>query len=510
MFLSLECLCVRPLFWIVGFCEKDVEHIIGKLQELQLPQKATELKKLERDLRKFERGLEGLSTDERKYTKLIFIKHSDLLHKTFRRYCKIGGDPHWITASGWVQMLLDCYVSTKSIDNCDKNGFQELFGRVFSSHEKKKKKKKENAKQQQQHERFITTAFGNLGESLSFVYIITLFFYKQLLLLCVCNVCPFALFYLVCFSIALCLVRLEDDDPWTGIWEEDRKNDSDVVERYRLKQIGDSRVVGCIKTAEYCEITGVLGQLDHTIAHLVIQWHQGDQLGQIKKMECKLKLSDHPQQLPKMEVTWTNIEDNTSRASKTMILYKVNELDNEEGLPNTQGLARYEFWDAVKYLIPYVWDAIEKLDERTKRSIIHKNKTVLENLFFVYAKSDNDGNTDRNDYGLGIAEWQLFCTDVFSGNNRFKDGGKPTSSQISAAFYLTLPELKHELDFELFLKALENLAQEMFKKKPKVKYQTPKIDDRLKLLIEEMCVKLQKSGLNEQQMSKLKDRQLSE
>ncbi|ETO26774.1 hypothetical protein RFI_10360, partial [Reticulomyxa filosa] len=487
----------------------EVEKTLGKLKEFRLPEKPTEMKNLERDLRKMNDGLEGLSADDRKYTKLVVIKHYDLLFRTFRRYCKIGGDTHWMTETGWVQLLLDCNVSTKSIEKCDKEGFEELFHRVFNNHQRPKSKNKGKGKLKAlklSHQRSMS-ALGNLGLS---------------------------------------------DDPWTGIWEEDR-GDLGAVETYRLKQVGDRKLVGCIKTSDYCEITGVLDQLDQSIAHLVIKWYKGARSGQARKMVCQIKPPDagNTKELAKMEIKWTAIEDGKSHASGNMMLHKVSgyylstinyiyiyisinnyknmctELDNDEGLPNTQGLARYEFWDAIcllvamrwpelrrfaaidmfcrEHLNPYIWDPIETFDEKSKRTLIQKHKVSLRKLFTAYAGMDNDEKAD--DDGLGLEEWQLFCSDVFAvGAQRFKNGGKPSVTQCSAAFYLTLPELEEELDFVMFLKGLENLAQEMFKKpflllfvsfinrRPKAKYQTPKVEERLKILIEEMCLKLHTKG----------------
>jgi len=261
--------------------------------------------------------------------------------------------------------------------------------------------------------------------------------------------------------------------------------------------------------------------LNCSVGDLLVKWYKGARTGQARKMACQIKPPDaDKEELAKMEIKWTVIEGGKSHASGNMMLHKMQELDSEEGLPHTKGLARYEFWDGICLLVAmrwpelkryeavdlfcrehvnvYIWDPIETFDDKATRALIQKYKVSLRKLFTAYASMDTDEKSD--DDGLGHEEWQLFCLDVFTaGAPRFKNGGKPSVTQCSGAFYLTLPELERELSFVMFLKALENLAQEMFKKRPKAKYETPSVNERLKILVEEMCTKLHTKGGNPSQ-----------
>merc|ERR1719439_189197 len=48
------------------------------------------------------------SADSRKLAKLAILKHYDLLTAIYKKYCKLGGDQHWMTFNGWILLMKHC------------------------------------------------------------------------------------------------------------------------------------------------------------------------------------------------------------------------------------------------------------------------------------------------------------------------------------------------------------------------------------------------------------------
>ena len=172
------------------------------------------------------------------------------------------------------------------------------------------------------------------------------------------------------------------------------------------------------------------------------------------------------------------------------------------------GLARHEFLDAMLtlsrmkyhdsedplwkifcdlndgYVIPYIWDGLEKRDGNKIKAIFRPHSTELHKLF-------HDHSTQS---AMSKKQWKSLCKDVllFGDKSDFKKGGKPTTEDINGAFELSKEGFDLTLGYKGFVRALENLALEMFRNAPNPKYKVRPLEEKLKLLVK-WCVKLHKS-----------------
>ena len=95
---------------------------------------------------------------------------------------------------------------------------------------------------------------------------------------------------------------------------------------------------------------------------------------------------------------------------------------------------------------------------------------------------------------LGFDEWEQLCKDILKQDkNAFNKGGKPSDNDIRASFELAKEGHDLELTYKGFEDAMKNLAEKLYKKKPKAKYTILSYNDKLKKLLK-WAVKLQKSG----------------
>merc|ERR1719474_545366 len=95
----------------------------------ELPKEKTSRFHIERDLRKLRIGLLKMdSADSRKLAKLSILKHYDLLTAIYKKYCKLGGDKHWMTFNGWILLMKHCrWIKSKD----DKDRIAHLCVEVF-------------------------------------------------------------------------------------------------------------------------------------------------------------------------------------------------------------------------------------------------------------------------------------------------------------------------------------------------------------------------------------------
>ena len=88
--------------------------------------------RFDRDLRKVKAALRKMTVaEDRKYAKLILLKHYKILNDVYKRYCKIGGDIHWLTEFGWSSMMRDCKVVR---DDEEEELFKQMFHDLYNYH----------------------------------------------------------------------------------------------------------------------------------------------------------------------------------------------------------------------------------------------------------------------------------------------------------------------------------------------------------------------------------------
>lgn len=115
---------------------------LGDPSTYNLPTMNPDLFHFERDLRKIKTSLERVSDcAQRKYAKIAILKHYNLLAMIYRKYCKIGGDIHWLTLHGWMAMLRDARILS---DESVCHPFIELFHSTYNYHRKFMDNAKEN------------------------------------------------------------------------------------------------------------------------------------------------------------------------------------------------------------------------------------------------------------------------------------------------------------------------------------------------------------------------------
>jgi len=142
-------------------------------------------------------------------------------------------------------------------------------------------------------------------------------------------------------------------------------------------------------------------------------------------------------------------------------------------------------------LIPFIWGGMEGAEQAILKGIFRPYSTELHRLFEKYTKH-------KVSHLLGLDEWKKLCLDVLNQDNiknAWSRGGKPTETDIDAAYLLSLEDggFDLELTYKYFEKALSNLAQKIYKKQPKQNYASLKYHDKVKKLLK-WAVKLEKSG----------------
>jgi len=433
---------------------------------------------MNRDLRKlsvcFKNDNDEKQTDN--LTKIAVLKYYDILFETFIKYCKIGGDSDWLTIDGWNALMLDSCVIDET-DDLTKKELTNLFYSIYNQHHEMNEeiahKKKISLRQsqilKQQHMKVSTRTFV--------------------------------------------LSEWNDFDPWTGQWE---VNDNEYgTEQYTLKQIGDKKVMGFIKSFEFCDINGSLND-DKLSCEMMIFWHLGARKN--KRRLCKVRLNKPETATDDVtiNVKWKSIPissnmDQISTEKGEFVMNKIKKdlsSFDDNAFKGVIGLARHEYFDAMcclaqrKFknlniatyaklsnlcefnLIPFIWGGDEGANAATLKGIFRPFSTELHRLFEKY-----------NENGLLSKEsWSNLCFDIFKQNkSAFIRGGKPSDNDISASYQLSLDGTDLELTYKLFEKALAALAQKIFKKKPKAKYNMSiKYNDKLKKLLK-WCAKLEKS-----------------
>ena len=287
------------------------------------------------------------------------------------------------------------------------------------------------------------------------------------------------------------------------------------TEQYTLKQIGDKKVMGFIKTFEFCDINGSLND-DKLSCEMIIFWHQGARKN--KRRLCKVDLNKPQTETDPVTITvrWKSIaissnQNHVSQENGKFVMNKVEKdlsAEDDNAFKGVIGLARHEYFDAMcvlaqmkfskesippfhklsnlceQNLIPFIWGGDEGAQAATLKGIFRPFSTELHRLFEKY-----------NEDGLmSLDKWRKLCSDVFKQNKAaFTNGGKPTDNDINASYQLSKEGHDLELTYKLFEKALAALAQRLFKKKPKAKYNMSlKYNDKLKKLLK-WCAKLEKS-----------------
>eukprot|EP01084_Bolivina_argentea_P159734 278204_1 len=154
-------------------------------------------------------------------------------------YSKLGGDIYWLTMFGWMELMRDCKLIT--IEN-DTNIYFNLFHTIYKHYHHTKQLSVNN--NNNKHSTQLSALYG------------TQTFY--------------------------------DKDPWSGIWckEKDRKileqmdnnsykSDTNLyVEKYKIRVVGDLRIIGCINNINYANIGGVLNLNNYRKAKLEIRFGQ--------------------------------------------------------------------------------------------------------------------------------------------------------------------------------------------------------------------------------------------
>eukprot|EP01083_Nonionella_stella_P074375 201749_1 len=436
----------------------SLKQSFGDPSKYKLATNAKERELIERDVRKL-----LMSND--KYTKLAVLKHYDILMETFIRYCKIGQDTDWLTMKGWDALCADAFISNKT--TCTPPQCHEVFNIVYAKHNPLQDR------QQRTHKAKMSTQ--------------------------------------------MVLSEWNEVDPWSGTWQHE---DDDNDETFTFKQIGDKKLVGFIKSFEFCDMNGSLKPgSNKTKANMMISWHLGARKNKRRLCKCSLMKPTTNSGGPiKMMIEWkeiaiSSIVDQIQQEKGVYILVKMEELSHEKdaSFKYQIGLARHEYIDAMlvvsqmrydadarskyetltklcdNHLIPFIWNGSEGAQEATIKSLFRPYSTELHKLFAKY----NDiysGNL------LCVDAWTVLCNDIFKYGPRDLKDAKPSANDIASSFELAKEGHDLELNYKGFEKALQMLASKIYKKQPRAKYKTDiKYQEKLKALLK-WSVKLQKSG----------------
>jgi len=444
---------------------QKVSAVLGDRNQFKVPAKPA----VERDLRKLQMGLQDLDGEQRKYAKLSVLKYYDILFEVFRRYCKIGGDKHWLTASGWTALINDAFIADKKSETCTASACEALFKQVYDSHHGGGGKP---ARARQQHVKNMTTTALNLAE-------------------------------------------WNDEDPWTGVWRQDTEDiGGGAAEVYRLKQNGDRKLVGWINKFGFCDLNGSVNAGDRKQAEVMAHWHEGARQGKRRLCKCTLvKAATTDAIRITINVEWKSIAassnvDTGGVEEGVYTMTKVDVLSHEDlaAFAFQIGLARHEYLDAMlmlakmkypelpryealselceHYLVEYIFGGMAQAEEATLKTLFRPYSTELHLLFGVFK-----GGL------IGAHEWRALCADLLKQDkSAFAKGGLPSKSDIDAAFELAKDGYDLQLTYKAFEVALKNLAQRLWKKKPRMNKHEEKTQAfKLKKLLK-WAVKMQKKG----------------
>lgn len=475
----------------------EVSDILGNPLSYKLPlEEKDSMKNLERDMRKMHQGLHDQSRNQRKYSKLAILKHYNCLCAVYDRYCKLGGDRHWLTMDGYMWMLKDASIPNKD-STCTNETCKQLFSITYKMHHRLQ------SRHSSKHKIKLSTLYGD--------------------------------------------DKFHDPDPWTGIWKQDGNMGSSSprsssprsstprtpksprgeidANTYKLRKIGDLRIAGCINSKSYADISGAFHSLNYKKSELEIKYHQRRRAGVKRIWKAELIAPKNITDSIRMKVQWTEIDEKargSQAKSGKLWLEKISGLDdNDIDLPKDEliGLSRHEFFDTIlsiastKYEIDYEYQfiCIDKLltthinaylyknillslsntienNQYIKNKLREKNLT-LRKLFKIYASLDQDESAD--DDGLGQDEWCTFATKLCeTGKNLNKkiwiNGGKPTFSDMKAAFILSKTNIEldeDEVDYPHFQRCILHLTNMIFKEKPDAKYKTLSFEEKLDLVL---------------------------
>eukprot|EP01084_Bolivina_argentea_P264447 447954_1 len=105
---------------------------------------------------------------------------------------------------------------------------------------------------------------------------------------------------LVCWPRKLLLNEYNTDDPWSGIWKHENNDNEEI---YKIKQIGDNKLRGWIKSNEFCDINGSLNNINKTESEIMLFWHKGPRKNKRRLCKCILNKG-----MPiSMSVKWKSI-----------------------------------------------------------------------------------------------------------------------------------------------------------------------------------------------------------
>jgi len=495
----------------------------------KLPEKKGDLKDIDRDLRKLKIGLLRMdSSDSRKLAKLSILKHYDLLTAIYKKYCKLGGDKHWMTFNGWILLMKHCrWIKSKE----DKDRVAQLCVEIFDDtyqyhHAKQHIYDGANGK----HVAYLSGMYGD--------------------------------------------GQFHDINPWTGVWclqedkeridgilkmkverkksfisgagskgkikeEEDKKKRATSYETYKFRKYGDIRVMGCYEhpiDKSEADIGGGLNKKDHKKAKLEIRFKTRSVQGhhQRRMFNCTISPPEDEESPITMTVKWKEVDN---KGSGTIELFKLKGLDDEDSaLPATEytGLARHEFFDAMLLLASvvnnnedgdlndlykmmdevachtltdYVYNGIIETRKHIRDGKLHddirkkfkKNYTSIRHLFDKFASLVHTEEVPTkttvkaaNITDLGEDQWLAMAMELCevpkTKTKKFwKRGGKPDTQTLVDCFMLSHDSSMltvEEIEWQEFQRCLVYFIVEMFKDVPDAKYKVLPFDEKLDMVLD--------------------------
>mmetsp|Transcript_13906 Transcript_13906/g.17141 ORF Transcript_13906/g.17141 Transcript_13906/m.17141 type:complete len:557 (-) Transcript_13906:79-1749(-) len=430
--------------------DPEAKKILGDPKTYDLPDGEPMKSELQKDFVEISKSLKDIADDKmRKYAKLSALKDYTKLYDTYKRYCRAGADLDWLNRAGWNAFIYDGDIADKDGD-ADKKKCGKLHRIVYDHYHKKSKQRAQRERQKKLAELQKQNPAWN------------------------------------------------DDDPWTGQWEQYHENDtkSAAKEIYHIKQFG-VKLVGFIKVPEFCGITGNIDEFAFLKGKYQLKWKAGARSGQRRICEVHLEPPEQGTQI-RMVVKWKEISTKSSNKGQ-YVMVKIDKkcAVNERNVKIDIGLARHEFFDATmrlskmkqKYkaldeyaaldgftqdhILNMIWNILfETKDNKDIKKILKSNSTPLRKLFNKYAASNNDRSAD--DELLGDDEWELFAKHIIKADAKvFKiKGSGPNKIQIYSCFNwaLKLNKYEVELTFQGFEKAVLNYCQAMFRKRKGANY----------------------------------------
>ena len=415
------------------------------------------------------------------------LKHYDLLSAVYKKYCKIGGDVHWLTCDGYLSLLRDCNLLSMN-DEGVMPKYVSIFDATYAHHAHSNHSKKNE---------FLRS---NHSVQLSGLYGQKPFFSK---------------------------------DPWTGKWrlakDKNKVIKNGSCDEYKLRKIGDLRIIGCLNNAKYAEIRGSFNRSNYKKATLQIAFKQRRiKNSKAKRIwKCTLFPPESVASDIRMSVKWEEINKNAANTKEgSLKLFKFAELDDDDAdIPSTQfcGLSRSEFFDAMLSVAATMQnekDLYAALDElvagwinefvfvnmlslrqwlngreiaKEIKSKMKANYTVLMRLFKKYAAMNDD---EANFQQLDGDEWCAMAVELCKAaktinNGIWKNGGKPQIYEIMQCFVMSasddeneyLMNDEREINFSEFQLCLVHFASVIFKYCPNAKYKVLAMNEKMNLVM---------------------------